>query len=56
MNDYIILKSLDLNELEKFVNNHIKQGYIPLGGITNTSDDNTHRDFLQAMVLKFRVS
>ena len=66
MKNYIILISESSLELEGYVNDHIKKGYEPIGGISvcnnywpskhselvNEILDEDHLHFSQAMILK----
>lgn len=47
---YIVIKAKSLDELEKYVNNHLAQGFIPQGGICESGNDSLL--FFQAMIKK----
>jgi hypothetical protein len=56
MDEYIIVDGYSLSNIYKFVNERIKEGYIPIGGITcniyTSLDNGIPKNFLQAMVKK----
>jgi len=47
MENYIIVSSQMFNDFEKEVNDKIKEGYIPLGGVSSPVRDK----YAQAMIL-----
>lgn len=48
---YLIISALKLSELEYKVNDHIKAGYIPSGGIAIDSDGTFHQSMLHPQKL-----
>ena len=49
---YFILDAKSLGVMVKRVNEYIKEGYIPQGGISATYDQRASSSYYQAMVLK----
>ena len=50
---YVIVRGASCNQLEIYVNNAIKDGYIPVGGpiVTFSPDATRNGEIVQAMVL-----
>ena len=49
---YKIISEAELKVLAKRVNEEIRKGWEPIGGITNTATENSYGLFFQAMVKK----
>jgi hypothetical protein len=50
MTDYIIVKEYLLQNFTSDVNEKIKQGYIPVGGVTTKNDAGFGNYYMQAMI------
>ena len=50
MNNYVILYASDKENLESQVNDHMREGYQPIGGVVVSKGNGIYAIFYQAMV------
>ena len=50
LREYIIITASTIKDLQTYVNNHVQEGWTPIGGVAATIDATNNQDiFYQAM-------